>query len=59
MITLLLLVRVTYILLFFAHIPFMVNHTFNAAPPERLQHMLICFMGETNLEAAQCEPPDI
>jgi len=23
--------------LFFAHIPFVVNHTFNATPPERLQ----------------------
>jgi len=39
MITLLLLVRATYIwVLFFAHIPFVVNHTFNATPPERLQH---------------------
>jgi len=27
-----------YIFLFFAHIPFMVNHTINATPPERLQH---------------------
>jgi len=25
-------------LLFFTHIPFVVNHTFNATPPERLQH---------------------
>jgi len=24
--------------LFFTHIPFVVNHTFNATPPERLQH---------------------
>jgi len=24
--------------LFFAHIPFVVNHTFNATPTERLQH---------------------
>ena len=24
--------------LFFAHIPFVVNHTINATPPERLQH---------------------
>jgi len=39
MITLLLLVRATYIwVLFFAHIPFVVNHTFNATPTERLQH---------------------
>ena len=27
-----------YVLLFFAHIPFVVNHTFNATPPDRLQH---------------------
>jgi len=25
--------------LFFTHIPFVVNHTFNATPPERLQHI--------------------
>jgi len=38
MITLLLLVRDTYIsVLFFAHIPFVVNYTFNATPTERLQ----------------------
>jgi len=37
-ITLLLLVRATYIMvLFFTHIPFVVNHTINATPPERLQ----------------------
>jgi len=30
--------RATYIMvLFFAHIPFVVNHTINATPPERLQ----------------------
>jgi len=35
---LLLLARATYILvLFFTHIPFVVNHTLNAMPPERLQ----------------------
>jgi len=34
---LLLLARLTYIIvLFFAHIPFVVNHTINATPPERL-----------------------
>jgi len=34
----LLLARATYIMvLFFAHIPFVVNHTSNATPPERLQ----------------------
>jgi len=38
MITLLLLVRAKYIwVLFFTHIPFAVNHTFNATPTERLQ----------------------
>jgi len=37
-ITLLLLVRATYIcVLLLAHIPFVVNRTFNARPPERLQ----------------------
>jgi len=37
-ITLLLLVRTTYIwVLFFAHIPFVVNRTFSATPAERLQ----------------------
>jgi len=37
-ISLLLLVHVTYILvLFFSHIPFVVNHTFNATVAERLQ----------------------
>jgi len=36
MITLLLLARATYIwVLFFVHIPFMVNRTFNATPTER------------------------
>jgi len=30
--------RHVYTLLFLAHIPFVVNHTFNATPPERLQH---------------------
>jgi len=38
MIILLLLVRATHMMvLFFRHIPFVVNHTFNATPPERLQ----------------------
>jgi len=38
MITLLLLVRATYIMvLFFTQILFVVNHTINATPPERLQ----------------------
>jgi len=30
--------RHIHILLFFAHIPFVVNHTTNATPTERLQH---------------------
>jgi len=39
MITLLLLVRATYIsVLFFAYILFMANHTLNAMPMERLKH---------------------
>jgi len=29
-----------YVLLFFAHIPFVVKHTINATPPERLQQAL-------------------
>jgi len=27
-------------MLFFTHIPFVVNHTINATPPERLQHLI-------------------
>ena len=34
--------RHAYIFLFFAHIPFVVNQTINATPPERLQHYLRC-----------------
>jgi len=34
--------RHAYILLFFAHIPSVVNHTINATPPERLQHYCGC-----------------
>jgi len=30
-----------HMFLFFAHIPFVVNHTINATPPERLQHCFI------------------
>ena len=29
--------------LFFTHIPFVVNHTINATPPERLQQYHLCF----------------
>jgi len=32
-----------YIFLFFAHIPFMVNHTINATPPEKLQQHPLLF----------------
>jgi len=32
-----------YIFLFFALIPFVVNHTFNATPPERLQQHPLLF----------------
>ena len=34
--------------LFFTHIPFVVNHTFNATPPERLQHFQIFREKDTN-----------
>jgi len=42
---LLLLARATYtMVLFFTHIPFVVNHTINATPPERLQQLLcVCY----------------
>jgi len=30
--------------LFFTHIPFVVNHTINATPPERLQHYQLAHM---------------
>jgi len=41
MITVFLLVRATYTwVLFFAHIPFVVNHTFDATSTERLQQHL-------------------
>jgi len=39
--------RHIYVVLFFAHIPFMVNHTFNATPTEWLQQLLwLCFRGK-------------
>ena len=41
---LLLLARATYIMvLFFTHIAFVVNHTINATPPERLQQHPLLF----------------
>jgi len=39
--------RHAYILLFFAHIPFVVNHTINATPPERLQQNIFQTYVET------------
>ena len=40
----LLLARATYIMvLFFTHIPFVVNHIINATPPERLQQRPLLF----------------
>jgi len=45
-ITLLLLVRITYVcLLLFTYIPFVVNGTFNATPTERLQQPEIPLLG--------------
>ena len=47
-ITLLLLVRATYtMVLFFTHIPFVVNHTINATPPERLQQYQLPMINQT------------
>jgi len=41
---LLLLAPATYtMVLFFTHIPFVVNHTINATPPERLQHYSLSY----------------
>jgi len=42
MITIIACSRHVYIL-FFAHIPFVVNHTINATPTERLQHYTFCW----------------
>jgi len=42
---LLLLARATHIMvLFFTHIPFVVNHAINATPPERFQHYLCAYL---------------
>jgi len=44
-----LLARATHIMvLFFTHIPFMVNHTINATPPERLQQHPLLFTNHTD-----------
>ena len=49
-ITLILLVHVTYIcVLLFAHIPFVVNRTFNATSNERLQQCPLLFCSEPHL----------
>jgi len=49
---LLLLARATHVMvLFFTHIPFVVNHTINATPPERLQHCLPYPLGKRTVLA--------
>jgi len=53
---LLLLARLTYIMvLFFAHIPFVVNHTINATPPERLQQYYILSFQMTKTFGDNCD----
>ena len=48
---LLLLARTTYtMVLFFTHIPFVVNHTINATPPERLQQDILLFVKHTTYD---------
>ena len=42
--------RHAYIVLFFAHIPFVVHHTINATPPERLQQLLSILANLTFLQ---------
>jgi len=50
---LLLLARATYIMvLFFAHIPLVVNHTINATPPERFQHSFLVGVDKSDLNFA-------
>ena len=58
-ITLLLFVHATYIyiLFFFTHIPFVVNHTFNATPPERLQQYSL-FVFESFKSFRDCASAD-
>ena len=36
--------------LFFTHIPFVVNHTINATPPERLQHLFAVYLDEFSIQ---------
>ena len=48
-----LFVRATYIMvLFFTHIPFVVNHTINATPPERFQHSFLVGVDKSDLNFA-------
>jgi len=55
-ITLLLLVRIRYIwVLFFMHIPFILNHTFNAMPTERLQQHPLHFTQTATIKCFFCE----
>jgi len=44
-----------YISLFFAHIPFVVNHTINATPPERLQQHPLLFTSHTDVLCVKAE----
>jgi len=49
-----LLARATYIIvLFFTHIPFVVNHAINATPPERLQQYT--HNSNNQVQQAKCE----
>ena len=54
---LLLLARATHMMvLFFPHIPFVVNHTFNATPPERLQQYCTKHL-HAQPDSSRKEPP--
>ena len=50
-----------YIFLFFVHTPFVVNHTFNATPLERLQQHPLLFYNETHARSfcKGCTWPDL
>jgi len=63
-ITLLLLVRTTYIwVLFFAHMPFVVNRAFNATPTESLHQCHHCIYCNSNVQyinvAYNVQPPKL
>jgi len=52
---LLLLARATHMMvLFFTHIPFVVNHTINATPPERLQQYQSYSLQTKLIENVRC-----